>query len=412
MDDSKCPFCGSENIVQTNTIQNKTKATAIGLGAKALFGSNPLQFFGLGEESYDKKFKCNQCGKTWDDWFENEESYVYNNLKSDYENGKYDVYSHVGILKLIWRIDACIYKITSCEGQTGYSFNNGIKDYPSHQYRQNFFKIRICVYLDYLKHIFSKPIDTKDVFEILMTCEAGLYDLNNYNDSTSYKCLKSSFEYLKSCISPTNVISPSEYEYSISYLDEDDFWYNRIKWISDVPNYNIQDCETSDKIVEKYLKDDFRLSLWMLNADQYGSIAHITSHPYTIYSNNEWEKDLHLLRTNFKISHQEQIIFFRDNTFFSTKHNQGLVITEKGLYYIENNSNPILNIIIWEDISSIMQDDDSITFFLKQGNSSKLPIKLITKASEEFNSKIIQQIKKDVFTVFSDIVEQIKIRKE
>ena len=85
MDDSKCPFCGSENIVQTNTIQNKTKATAIGLGAKALFGSNPLQFFGLGEESYDKKFKCNQCGKTWDDWFENEESYVYNNLKSDYD---------------------------------------------------------------------------------------------------------------------------------------------------------------------------------------------------------------------------------------------------------------------------------------------------------------------------------------
>lgn len=405
MDLTKCPFCGSNNISQVNSTQNKVKATGISLGLKAIFGGNP--FGGSVENILDKNFQCNDCHNTWDEGFENTDTFVFEHLLSEFENGKFNLNSHIGVLKLVWSVDACIYNITSCKGQTGYSYSNGMRELPSSKIKRELVKLKLKAYLRYVQSLYESSDTSSSFHKIAMTCSASLYELTKYLVSEDFEPAVIAFKYLKE-----NLIGKDEnledYRLVLSSITTDNSWYDYVKWIVDIPMSGISaNTLSSEGLVDYYLRNDFRLSLWMLCANQYGSIAHITSHPYTNYSNKKWEEDLPLIRTNFRIPDNEKIIFFRDNTFFSTKHNQGLVITDTGIYYIENNASPNLISFKWNEIIEAQRSNG---LFFKYGSSKSINIqdRFFTKWSETFNDQNIHEIMRRIYEVMSDFLGNIR----
>lgn len=64
-------------------------------------------------------------------------------------------------------------------------------------------------------------------------------------------------------------------------------------------------------------------------------------------------KDDELLRKNFDISSDEQLLFYRDNSIWG-KRNQGIVMTDNALYYLPNVDNPnYIKMLKWTEILSV-----------------------------------------------------------
>lgn len=73
------------------------------------------------------------------------------------------------------------------------------------------------------------------------------------------------------------------------------------------------------------------------------------------------------VRQNFGISFNEEILFVRDTSFWSSK-NQGLVITDNGIYCIPDNNSPEEKIEFgWKDVSKV-KFRDWVLFFYGYGN--------------------------------------------
>ena len=73
-------------------------------------------------------------------------------------------------------------------------------------------------------------------------------------------------------------------------------------------------------------------------------------------------------RSNFGISLDENILFTRDTSFWSS-HNQGLVITEKAIYCIPDNDNPDEIIIVtWPELDKVSYKEYTFYFYDSDGN--------------------------------------------
>lgn len=69
-------------------------------------------------------------------------------------------------------------------------------------------------------------------------------------------------------------------------------------------------------------------------------------------------KDDELLRKNFDISSDEQLLFYRDNSIWG-KRNQGIVMTDRALYYLPNDDNPdYIEKLKWTEILSVRHIDN------------------------------------------------------
>lgn len=124
-------------------------------------------------------------------------------------------------------------------------------------------------------------------------------------------------------------------------------------------------------LIFKTLTSDFRTSLWQIIAYVEGGIYHCN-----ISDKNEFIK----FRENFGIGSDERIIFCRDNSFFSTAHKQGVVITDQTVYYIPDSDYPENKMwFSWLLVKSVEYDGESLNFSFSDGEVFSIPISLFQK---------------------------------
>lgn len=79
-------------------------------------------------------------------------------------------------------------------------------------------------------------------------------------------------------------------------------------------------------------------------------------------------------RNNFGVGHQEEIIFVRDTSFWNTA-NQGLVLTDAGLYCIPDNDDSDSRFVFsWEQIKKVSYLDGCLYFHGYDGDDDVCPI--------------------------------------
>lgn len=170
---------------------------------------------------------------------------------------------------------------------------------------------------------------------------------------------------------------------------------------------------TTQEIIYYFLSRDYRTSLWQLNSDDCGSIAHynVIHHPNCDYKEQmakQWEEDNQLFRQNFGIDVSERIIFHRDNTFFSSAHDQGLVITDLKVYYIPDNDYPNNRYYFsWALVESVDFDGENLNFKFTDGDLFPIPIKFFTKKSEVFWNPAIEEIGYNLASLFTSMASII-----
>ena len=74
-------------------------------------------------------------------------------------------------------------------------------------------------------------------------------------------------------------------------------------------------------------------------------------------------------RMNFGINYNEQILFIRDSSFWNSR-NQGLVITDGGIYCIPDNDKPEEKIILGWDILKFVEYKDLVLYFWGYGDEN------------------------------------------
>ncbi|MBD5427017.1 MAG: hypothetical protein HDR38_05645 [Treponema sp.] len=82
-----------------------------------------------------------------------------------------------------------------------------------------------------------------------------------------------------------------------------------------------------------------------------------------VLGRNLSDADKNMLRRNFDIPLDEEIFFMRDTSFWNDK-NQGLVMTERGLYVIADNDSPQDEIIIeWKEFDRVVYKELNFYFY-------------------------------------------------
>ena len=80
--------------------------------------------------------------------------------------------------------------------------------------------------------------------------------------------------------------------------------------------------------------------------------------------NNNGKNYIPQYKANFKVGSDEKVLFTRDTSFYS--HNQGLVITDKGLYYLADNDKPDdIKFIEWSDFDNVVFNNSFFYFYRK-----------------------------------------------
>lgn len=170
--------------------------------------------------------------------------------------------------------------------------------------------------------------------------------------------------------------------------------------------------EKMEEYVYRILTLDFRTSLWHLNSDQEGSIFHICSYKKLPYEYNRitWDDAVAPFRQNFGVAQDERVIFVRDNTFFSSSHDQGLVITDRRIYYIEDNDYPEKRISFeWTSLKAVEYNEDikSMIFTFKDESSLTIHMNYFSKGSETFAGWALGEIAGNLESLFTTIIDTI-----
>lgn len=80
------------------------------------------------------------------------------------------------------------------------------------------------------------------------------------------------------------------------------------------------------------------------------------------------------MRQNFGVSYNEEVLFIRDTSFWNTR-NQGLVLTDNGIYCIPDNDKPEEKIVLtWDIISKVICKDGVLFFYGYGGEEDYCPI--------------------------------------
>lgn len=89
-------------------------------------------------------------------------------------------------------------------------------------------------------------------------------------------------------------------------------------------------------------------------------------------------------RNNFGLDHREEILFLRDTSFWNSS-DQGLVLTDAGLYCIPDNDSPDDKIVFsWEIVKKVVYQDACLYFHgYDEGDVCQIHVSFFTKNAEE-----------------------------
>ena len=114
-----------------------------------------------------------------------------------------------------------------------------------------------------------------------------------------------------------------------------------------------------------------------------------------------------LVRQNFDISYDEQVLFIRDTSFWDSR-NQGLVITDGGIYCIPDNDKLDEKIVLpWSIIHHVEYKDLVLYFFGYENNADNCPIHMsyFMKNEDYDKARRIGQSLAETFTSMAHCVE-------
>ena len=114
-----------------------------------------------------------------------------------------------------------------------------------------------------------------------------------------------------------------------------------------------------------------------------------------------------LARQNFGVGYNEQILFIRDSSFWDSR-NQGLVITDGGIYCIPDNDKLDEKIVLpWSIIHHVEYKDLVLYFFGYENNTDNCPIHVsyFMKNDDYNKARRVGQSLAEIFTSMAQCVE-------
>lgn len=167
---TKCPFCGSTNIQQTNALTNKVMASGLAILGNSFTGLHAKGKH-IEDDLFDREFECKSCGKKWKNDGHTlgleEDEYRIKMSVSKLLNKNVDISSHAEIMKFCWEMDAYIYNIRTFSEYTGVDWNT-IDFYPSNECKARFHFLKAFSILLYVTS------DNEKEFSKAMDCSAGM----------------------------------------------------------------------------------------------------------------------------------------------------------------------------------------------------------------------------------------------
>ena len=154
------------------------------------------------------------------------------------------------------------------------------------------------------------------------------------------------------------------------------------------------------KVIEEVTKEDRNIIAIFQNGVT-SLLRHSNNNDCLILNISDSDKSL--VRNNFGLALDEQILWVRDTSFWGNK-NQGLVVSDKQIVYIPNNDNPKdrLN-IYFNDIQHVEYREMSLFVWNYQEEYYKLHLSLFFKNSEESSGLIA-----DAKTLANTLTEMAK----
>ena len=154
------------------------------------------------------------------------------------------------------------------------------------------------------------------------------------------------------------------------------------------------------KVIEEVTKEDRNIIAIFQNGVT-SLLSHSNNNDCLILNISDSDKSL--VRNNFGLALDEQILWVRDTSFWGNK-NQGLVITDKQIVYIPNNDNPKDRLNIdFNDIQNVEYREMSLFVWNYQEEYYKLHLSLFFKNSEESSGLIA-----DAKTLANTLTEMAK----
>ena len=154
------------------------------------------------------------------------------------------------------------------------------------------------------------------------------------------------------------------------------------------------------KVIEEVTKEDRNIIAIFQNGVT-SLLSHSNNNDCLILNISDSDKSL--VRNNFGLALDEQILWVRDTSFWGNK-NQGLVITDKQIVYIPNNDNPKDRLNIdFNDIQHVEYREMSLFVWNYQEEYYKLHLSLFFKNSEESSGLIA-----DAKTLANTLTEMAK----
>ena len=111
------------------------------------------------------------------------------------------------------------------------------------------------------------------------------------------------------------------------------------------------------------------------------------------------------MRQNFGVSYNEEVLFIRDTSFWNSR-NQGLVLTDNGIYCIPDNDKPEEKIILtWDIISKVICKDGVLFFYGYGGEEDYCPIHISYFCKDENHYDIIGKKCIDIFNRIANCIQ-------
>ena len=170
-------------------------------------------------------------------------------------------------------------------------------------------------------------------------------------------------------------------------------------------------------VIYNILTRDPRTSVWQGFSNEYGSLCHVRTNELKYWEGHgiykDWNSELFLFKSRFKIPKEDRIIFHRDNTFLSTSHDQGLVITDEGFYYIPDNDYPQnRSAFSWATLKQVSYDGENMVFDFNDGVRFPIPMKFFVKKHDYCGKRAIAEIGRTLAEVFNHVIMWVNAYKK
>ena len=111
------------------------------------------------------------------------------------------------------------------------------------------------------------------------------------------------------------------------------------------------------------------------------------------------------MRQNFGVSYNEEVLFIRDTSFWNSR-NQGLVLTDNGIYCIPDNDKPEEKIVLtWDIISKVICKDGVLFFYGYGGEEDYCPVHISYFCKDENYYDIIGKKCIEIFNRIANCIQ-------